>query len=277
MKKKKFPLNPLMSKSKNNETTLLQRGTPFFLVMGSFAILFFVTAMLMNTKNKSLFQVNLPADGGTLKPFTIDQGNTVVEIKVTQRLRRKFNWIYNYCDILDAEGETVYGFGKEFWWESGYDDGHWEEKDITLNTKITFPFPGTYQLKFSTERSPGEENPMSIRVVTRRGSGLFCMTTTITIVLSLILLGWLWSKGVGFPPPPSKTALLIITGLMSFLYAMALYLSLQGWGYPGYYGYHQPSSWTYINGSVQYYPEKSLRDGSVHGPNRKGGGPKSGK
>jgi NADH:ubiquinone oxidoreductase subunit 6 (subunit J) len=255
----------------------MEQGTAFLVIIGAFAVLFFVMAMFMNGKVKTIESARLPAEGGLLKPFVISKHNTVVEIKVTQSLKRKFNWIYNYCDVLDTEGESVYGFGKEFWWESGYDEGHWEEKDITLKTKITFPFPGTYQLKFSTERSPGEDRSMNIHVVTRRGSGLLGITIAIVLVLFIIFMAYLWSNDFEVGPPQRKNTLLGVTGFMSIAFIIVTYFSLQGWGYPGYYGYHQNPSWTYFNGSVEYYPERSLRDGSVYGPNRKGGGPNSGK
>ena len=71
----------------------------------------------------------------------------------------------------------------------------------------------------------------------------------------------------------------IVLGIISFLaivYCIALILSLNGWGYPGYESqyHHYPR---YYYGQGDYYPDKSVKSGSHGGINRKGGGPHGGK
>jgi hypothetical protein len=66
-------------------------------------------------------------------------------------------------------------------------------------------------------------------------------------------------------------------GGLSVIYAFLLYVSINGWGYMGYNGYHEGPSFWYFNSNVGYYPEPSLRDRSLGGPGRAGGGPRAGK
>ncbi len=64
---------------------------------------------------------------------------------------------------------------------------------------------------------------------------------------------------------------------LAVVFFVIVFLSVRGWGYPGYYygRIHQPSFWYW--GGPGYYDSPSVRTGSVRGPSHRGGGPKAGK
>jgi hypothetical protein len=155
-----------------------------------FGIVCITTSMVFNINNQTFANQTLPHTGGEIGPIVIEKDNTVAQVDLTQPLKSKGrqHWIYNTCEILDQDKEYLTSFGKEFWWESGYDEGHWEEKDTNYSTKITFQTSGNYFLNFIAETSPGETNSMNIRVYKKLGSGLpFMIAGIAAIILSGIM------------------------------------------------------------------------------------------
>lgn len=70
-----------------------------------------------------------------------------------------------------------------------------------------------------------------------------------------------------------------LTGLvvaMAVVYIIVLIVSVRGWGYMGYGGYHHGPSFMYWGGPTIHH-DKNVRDGSVGGPNSRGGGFSGGK
>lgn len=77
----------------------------------------------------------------------------------------------------------------------------------------------------------------------------------------------------------NKQSGVALTGLvvaMAVVYIFVLIISVNGWGYMGYNGYHRGPSFMYWGGPDIHH-EKSVRDGSVGGPNSRGGGFSGGK
>lgn len=71
----------------------------------------------------------------------------------------------------------------------------------------------------------------------------------------------------------------IIFNLSLVLFILIIVMCLfarNGYGYMGYYGYHESPTFWYWN-DTRYYYEKSARSGSVSGTNSRGGGPGQGK
>lgn len=65
--------------------------------------------------------------------------------------------------------------------------------------------------------------------------------------------------------------------LIIFMLCIVLFIiARNGYGYMGYYGYHEGPTFLYWN-DTNYYYEKSARSGSVSGTNSRGGGPGQGK
>lgn len=71
----------------------------------------------------------------------------------------------------------------------------------------------------------------------------------------------------------------IVIGLvvvMVIVYAFILMISMRGWGYMGYGGYHRGPSFMYWGGPSIHHSQ-NVRDGSLGGPNNQGGGYSGGK
>lgn len=74
----------------------------------------------------------------------------------------------------------------------------------------------------------------------------------------------------------TKKRIWIAVVLVALLYVVAWPFAANGYGYMGYWGYHNgPSLWHFND--TNYYYEKSARSGSVSGTNKRGGGPGRGK
>ncbi|MFB6306048.1 MAG: hypothetical protein ABEH43_03520 [Flavobacteriales bacterium] len=70
---------------------------------------------------------------------------------------------------------------------------------------------------------------------------------------------------------------LIFLAVMVVLFFFITMISLSGWGYAGYGGWHHGPSFMYFGGAHYYSPGPSVRHGSTSGPRGRGGGIGSGK
>lgn len=75
----------------------------------------------------------------------------------------------------------------------------------------------------------------------------------------------------------TKRIIIYLSVAVALLYILFIPFARKGFGYMGYYGYYQGPSFWYWGDSVEYYYEKSARNGSVKGTNIRGGGPGRGK
>lgn len=74
----------------------------------------------------------------------------------------------------------------------------------------------------------------------------------------------------------SGKVFVILLVVMVLVFILALSMSARGWGYVGYGGYHHGPSFLYWGGPT-IYTNRNVRDGSVGGPNNRGGGYSGGK
>ncbi len=72
------------------------------------------------------------------------------------------------------------------------------------------------------------------------------------------------------------SVVIIVVAILVCIYIFGFFISRQGWGYTGYYGYHHGPSFWYFGGP-NYYRGASVRSGSVSGPSHVGGGLSGGK
>ena len=114
-------------------------------------ILSLFTALFMNNNDGQPIAENLPPLGGTIGPYEFDE-NTVLDVDVSQTLQKE-GWSFVSGELLNAEEETLFGFGDELWWETGVDsEGYsWNESVRTYDLKITVPETGTFYFDFSVE------------------------------------------------------------------------------------------------------------------------------
>lgn len=164
--RKPISRNPNPSKSKDNPFKIPLA----FIVFGA---LCFVTALYLNGSTGNKIKQSVPSSGKIIGPIETNKNGQVYEVSFSQSV--KFgNWSAVSIDVLDKDKKFLYSFGKEFWAEKGYDQGHWSESETKSNAKITFKDKGIYFLKLRSE-SP-KLNPtkakISISVDQKRGSHL---------------------------------------------------------------------------------------------------------
>lgn len=73
-----------------------------------------------------------------------------------------------------------------------------------------------------------------------------------------------------------KLIIIWIVAVLAMIYLSLFSYSSEGYGYPGYRGYYGGPSFWYFGGP-HYYPNRSLRRGSLGGPGARGGGVHFGK
>lgn len=126
------------------------------LVVLGFAILYFVTALLLSLES-TVVDSNVSADQ-PVGPIKVEDAQSVYRVAVTGSLPDQ-SWRYVEVELQDLEGSYLLSFGKELWRESGRDsDGPWREAELDFDTKITIPEPGDYLLGFNVEGAGASES-----------------------------------------------------------------------------------------------------------------------
>ena len=136
-------------------------------------------------------QARMPLEGGMFGPFTVDDPASTYQISVQQRSIALKVWNAVDIDVLDAEKNYLFSFGEEFWHESGYDDGHWDETKSQMVMKVHFEKAGVYFLAVSAESNAASEygNGYYIAVKRSRGSSLaFKWLGIISLALGVLCL-----------------------------------------------------------------------------------------
>ena len=136
-------------------------------------------------------QARMPLEGGMFGPFTVDDPASTYQIVVQQHSIALKVWNAVDIDVLDAEKNYLFSFGEEFWHESGYDDGHWDETKSGMDMKVHFEKPGVYFLAVSAESNaaPMYGNGYNISVKRSRGSSLaFKWLGIISLALGVVCL-----------------------------------------------------------------------------------------
>jgi hypothetical protein len=126
-------------------------------------------------------------DVATIGPISVQKYREVYSITISSNLPVN-SWTFVVGEVLDAEKDYLFSFGKELWHETGYDsDGAWRETDNSYSMKVTFPQPGQYYLNIKTE---GSYNPDAIRITISKRYGSSIPHTVfgiITLLIGLVL------------------------------------------------------------------------------------------
>lgn len=120
-------------------------------------------------------------------PFTVEKYKEVHEITITSSLPEN-TWSFIEGEVLDAEKDYLFSFGKELWHETGYDDeGAWRESDNDYSMKVTFPNPGKFYLNIKTNGSYNA-HAVQVTISKKRGSSIPHFVFGIfTLLIGLVL------------------------------------------------------------------------------------------
>ena len=140
---------------------------------------------VMEIMASSIFKNTLDHTGGTSQVFATKNNKEVISIKVSQYVRVN-DWAAVYAELRDANGNTLFGFEEEFWHETGYDDGHWEEQVTEVLAKATIEEPGQYSVYVESETNARSPYPVVVEVYNESGSSfIFIWISVISFVLAI--------------------------------------------------------------------------------------------
>ncbi len=152
-----------------------------------FGILCIITSFVLGCDKDKAQVHKLPPEGGLIGPITYNDDKTIILIEVEQQIM-DFEWSSVTGELLDENKNYLFGFGDEFWSESGVDsEGAWSESVSNFDTKITIPKKGTYYYRISSERSPRVRTPIDVSISIKLASGLALMIAgIIAIIISVV-------------------------------------------------------------------------------------------
>lgn len=156
-----------------------------------FGVLCLLTAFFLGfVASEKLLYETVPASGGVVGPFAIEEDGTVLDIEVHQNLPLQ-TWSFVTLSLLDQNKQWLIGFGDEFWHESGYDGGSWEQAQADYEATVTVPKRGKYYLKVKPQTNMSKvsasQGSIYVKLTTRGFSTIpHFATGIIAIILSLI-------------------------------------------------------------------------------------------
>jgi len=165
------------------------------LLMG-YAILCFVTSIILNMGSGQPLTATLGKEGGEVGPVVVEKAGEVYQVEINQPLKAYDIWSFVDGEVLNEEKEFLFGFGDEVWSESGYDDeGSWYEKKEDFSHNVTFPEAGTYYLNFKSETSSqGSVDGVQVRVQKLVGASLAHFWIGMISFIAAISLWWMASN-----------------------------------------------------------------------------------
>lgn len=109
------------------------------------------------------------ANGVMIGPMQIQEEGSIYSIVLDSSLSTT-GWSYIGVEVLDSSQQTLFSFGDEFWYEKGYDsDGAWTSRNENSKLTTTFPKPGTYYLRLTSDPQ-GKTESVKVSIVPRKGS-----------------------------------------------------------------------------------------------------------
>lgn len=95
--------------------------------------------------------ISLPEEGIELGPFNLSKQDTAHSIQLKAFIPDNSDlWIG--AELLDENHDSINALDREFWRESGYDDGYWSESDIETGVVFNLTTPGFYYVRLFSEK-----------------------------------------------------------------------------------------------------------------------------
>ena len=163
-----------------------------------FSAICLVTAIFYDGTAETLLNAQYKGAEKTLGPIETERANSVLVVEIAHALSidRGFGTMDSFVEgeVLDANRQYLFSFGKDFYAEAGYDEGNYYESDTSTSMKVTLQDPGTYYLRLKAEGSLDRQ--ISVTVSRQVGSGLLHRVLGILALLAGIALLWIGNRPV---------------------------------------------------------------------------------
>jgi hypothetical protein len=217
-----------------------------------------------------------------LGPIEIREPNSVVTITLAHTPREQ-SWAYVQAALIDDGGTAVLAFGDEFYRKTAAAGSNPTPPNTETRVKLLLPKPGVYSLRFLAEgadagaldpRDLGATARLDLKVERHRGSARYFLLTGwcllavgLLLGLSGVRKGWKgWGSRLLARPGPALAAAIPLLALYALLQLFDPSVS-QAQGQP-----------RMLAGSTSIFVNSpSLRESSLAGPGRLGGGLMEGK
>ncbi len=153
----------------------------------AFGCICLISALVVNFSRGKSISKSLPLQGGIVGPIQVKKDRTVYLVEVFQRVGNG-QWSSVTGNVLDQDKNYLFGFGEEFWAESGRDsEGPWAESKNNYKMKVTLQ-KGTYYFEFESERSRYVSGNITISVNRKLGSPLpFLIAGILALIIGVAL------------------------------------------------------------------------------------------
>lgn len=212
----------------------------------------FLSSCAMNLDVGGGPRLEARAGGDTLRVRFPAAGAYDVEMR--QTIRGTNYWSFVTVEVLDDDGDYLTGFGVEFWHESGYDEGRWEESDTRESAFVTIPKAGTYTLAVLTESNADRGRLSPIQMAFERTLGDPGPLRTggwVALVLGVAL----WAAG-GLRSPGARIEVGDTVIVRRERWTAAAKATYDYEGTPAY-------EWTLKRGRTRRYLEMEVDEGSI--------------
>ncbi len=143
------------------------------IIFAFFGVLSLITAAHFRGKGDEVVKLSGAPEDTIIQqpatPFLVKRNNEVFDISVRANLPLQ-SWSFIEGQILDANQEYLFSFGKELWFEEGRDSQgyYWKQKDTQYSLDITLPQTGLHHVQFLID---SEQAPSNVRIEMYRQTG----------------------------------------------------------------------------------------------------------
>lgn len=160
-----------------------------------FCIVCYCTALSLQKSSKQHYEFSSLPNNAIVGPIKINDKSAVY--KVTATFYGNNSAVYLSGEVLDADKDTIYEFGKDLWHESGYDsEGYWSESERQMVAYLTFSEKGTYYLQFNSDNNYNLNN-LLIRLDLQKGSSVAHSQVGTIFMILIMIAGYFLNKKWG--------------------------------------------------------------------------------
>ncbi len=135
------------------------------LILSIFSLIYFITAICLMGSGTPIKECKFQ-DGMEI-PIEIKDKAQVYKVEAHYTGRINGENVSITGEVTNDEGETLYEFGKDMWFEEGRDDeGYWSDSSRDMSIELAFKDKGKYKIKLHKEGAANNaiNNSIEIRI-----------------------------------------------------------------------------------------------------------------